>query len=160
MAGNVAEFKLNWFDRDKREFKHRTIQIFFCSMYIDREYPPLLHRAASILAYTRRIAEIKEQIAQARKDRPDGYKEIISRLTEEVDKLTAGIEEFAAVGTENELLKKRHALVEELLLSNGVTDPEILSFDFWDRCVSGTAAWDLLELATNKDRKPGREKKK
>ena len=160
MAGNIVTFPLHWFDREKKEFKKRNIEIRFCSMYIDREYPPLLHRAASILAYTRRIAEINDQIAQTRKARPEGYKELISRLAEEIDRLTAGIEEFAAVGTENELLKKRHALVEELLLSNGVTDPEILSFDFWDKCVSGTAAWDILELATNKDRKLGREKKK
>ena len=160
MAGNVVTFPLHWFDREKKEFKKRNIEIRFCSMYIDREYPPLLHRAASVLAYARRIADVKEQISEIRKARAAGYKEQIDVLTTEIDKLTAGIEEFAAAGTEDEIIKKRYALVEELLISNGVTDPEILSFDFWDKSVSATAAWDLLELATSKDRKAGREKKK
>ena len=160
MAGNVVDFKLNWFDRDKREFKHRTIQIRFCSMYIDREYPPLLNRAATILALARRMGDINDIIAKERAERSDGFRTRIDAYKAELDQMKTSIEELAAVGTENEIIKKRHALVEELLLSNGVTDPEILSFDFWDKCVDATTAWNLLELATNKDRVSEREKKK
>lgn len=160
MAGKVVSYTLNWFNRDTQEFKQRDIAIRFCSMYIDREYPPLLHRAAAILAYARRMGEIQDAIAEERKTRTDRYIDRVDVYADELDRLTAAITDAAAIGSDDEILQKRYGLVKELLISNGITDSELLSFEFWDKCVDATTAWDLLELATNKDRGAPREKKK
>ena len=157
MAGNTVPFLLRWFDGSKLQSKNINIQ--FCSMYIDREYPKIIHAAASVLAYSRRITENREEIAKLKADKPEGYKEKIELYNKDIEEKTLFIINTAGEGTDADICKKRYELVKELLQSNGVTDEEILSYEFWDKKVNATTAWDLLELATTKDT-PKTQKKK
>ena len=157
MAGNTVPFLLRWFDGSKLQSKNINIQ--FCSMYIDREYPKIIHAAASVLAYSRRINENREEIKKLRDEKPEGYKASIEAYNEDTDKMTQLIISTAGEGTDNDICKKRYELVKELLQTNGVTDEEILTFDFWDKKVNATTAWDLLELATSKDSQKTQKKK-
>lgn len=153
--------------------KIKHIEINFISQKIMREYYKYLDKITKFKEIYERFNKVTSDIGQAalgtltdsvlKNGTPKNKGvlfnekvELTKNLILEKEELECEIRSYS----ESDFFVERFTLITMILRKNGITDKDLLSFDWWDDCVDSGELADFITMACEKDRVLVEHKKK
>ena len=145
MAGKILEYELTYHEEGD-EIKE-TLNIDFVSNWCIREINKVMQATFEIKKDWDLVSDLTTDIAALQTERPEGYREEVNKINEEITRLTENILKFNQSG----LLDERFEVLKQLLEDNGYKDTKFILYEFWDRQVDPAIFIDFLMQCAWKD---------
>jgi hypothetical protein len=131
--------------RDRGIKKIFPIKIDFISSWVSTKFSEIMRDSQKTKKLWDEISDCNTRIGSYGPDEKDK----IDIEFEKIKKLNTEILTFNS--DENNFLQKRFELIKEILESNGISDKQILTYEFWDRKVDPVIIIDFLITVCLKD---------
>lgn len=151
---------------DNGDEKTKKIKIKFVPNLIHEEYGNLKERIFNFKGKWEEFNFLTSKISALQVKKEEGYKEQIKECEAKRKEITDYIMSFS----DEVLLKKRFELIKFLLKKNGIKElslsevsddnPDILTYEFWNKDVDPNESYRFLNFAVDKDLREKEEKKK
>lgn len=142
---------------DKGETKNKVVKISFLSNRMIREFNALNQDMIELLALYSEYEEVNRKIL-------DVFKALNRKIKErkgEYEELNAEkirLEELINAKATEDFFKRKIDFIIGVLVKNGCSDKEILTFEFWDESVEPADITVFLKTVMSKDADPQKKK--
>jgi hypothetical protein len=142
--------------REKGEKKQIEFLIDFVSLDVILSTEKLIEAGGNVSRAWKSSQEKTSKMLQLSTEKPEGYKQEIEKLKDEIRLEIQEIEKNNKSG--NDLVGEQIRVVTQLLVDNGVKDEKFLSRTFWEKNVDGAEPIKLLISVVRKDLDTGKKK--
>jgi hypothetical protein len=117
--------------RDNGEKKSVEIKIDFVSRGIARDFEALNKKQEGLRIKWNEVLDNEHLISEYKLEKPEGYKIKIKEISDKNEQLQKEILSF----DKNLFIEEQHALIQSILIDNGIKNKMLLDAEFWERKV-------------------------